>query len=518
MWPVQPKDVMAVSDQLGLDLSDLEAKVYAEALDGLIKSMEDLPNMADDRPPVRQTVRDAGRRPTAKEDPLNCIITKCFVKGADSGPLKGKRIGLKDHISLAGVPMTLSSRFMEGYFPEIDATLVTRILDAGGDIVAKCNMDPFSHGTHGFGTGIGDYGRPLNPHNPEHFTGGSSSGCGVAVGANAVDMAVGGDQGGSIRIPASWCGIVGLKPTHALVPHTGVIGVDPCIDFVGPMTKTVEDAALLLEVMAGQDVYDSRQLGMPPIPSYTDGLDKGIAGMRVGILKEGFGDPDAEADVEGAVREAAYSLRKLGAKVEEVSIPAHKTAYKLMVPFLMLANGFALRHAGSINVTGYYDTHFMAAFTAYVKGRPEMIPQRIKQWLLLGGVMGDKALLYYGKAHNVRRLLQREYEAAFNDVDMVVFPTCPVKAPKYTPPKDYEEALQRTLIRKHIRSVATNTAPLDVTGHPALTVPCAMSNGLPIGLCFVGPLFSDDRLLRAAYAYEHSVDWDKFMIASPYGE
>src|SRR5690606_15014822 len=162
---------------------------------------EDLDALEQELPPVRQTVRDPGYQPKPEDNPYNAFITKCFVKGADKGPLKGKTVALKDNIAVAGVPMTLASRVMEGYIPDQDATIVTRLLDAGADIVGKLNMDNFSMGSHGFGTGIGDYPRVENPHNPEHLTGGSSSGSGAAAAANLVDIAIGGDQGGSIRIP-----------------------------------------------------------------------------------------------------------------------------------------------------------------------------------------------------------------------------------------------------------------------------------------------------------------------------
>src|SRR5439155_952573 len=171
--------------------------------------------LEEHRPPLRFTDRDPGYRPTEHEDPLNVFIRKCRVAGADHGPLRGKTIGLKDHISVAGVPLTFGSHLMDGYVPDFDATIVTRILDAGGTIVGKLKMEEFSWGGPGL-SGVGDYGRPLNPHNRDHVTGGSSSGSAAAVAGGEVDVAFGGDQGGSIRIPAAWCGVVGLMPTHVL--------------------------------------------------------------------------------------------------------------------------------------------------------------------------------------------------------------------------------------------------------------------------------------------------------------
>ena len=189
-------------------------------------------------------------------------------QGAAAGKLAGKRIGLKDNVCVAGVPLTCASSVLEGYVPDFDATIVTRILEAGGEIVAKLNMDAWSGG----GTGdTSSYGRIMNPFRPEYSPGGSSGGSGAALHYDWVDMTIGGDQGGSIRIPAAWCGVVGLKPTHGLVPYTGIVGMDATFDHTGPMARTVADATLLLEVIAGKDPLDPRQNGILTQP-YTKAL------------------------------------------------------------------------------------------------------------------------------------------------------------------------------------------------------------------------------------------------------
>ena len=236
------------------------------------------------------------------------------MKGADSGPLHGKTVALKDHIALAGVPLTFSSHMMDGYVPDFDATVVTRLLDAGATIVGKLKMEEFSWGGPGL-SGVGDYGRPLNPHNREHVTGGSSSGSGAAVAGGLVDIALGGDQGGSIRLPAAWCGIVGLMPTHGLVPHSGVFGLEPTIDYVGPMARTVEDVAVSLQCLAGRDGLDPRQADVPAsLPAYTDALSRGVKGLRIGVLDEGFGVPGGDRAVDEAVMEAVHVLERGGAR------------------------------------------------------------------------------------------------------------------------------------------------------------------------------------------------------------
>src|SRR3990172_1506373 len=193
MWIPDPEDLRSIAGQLGFSMTGEEAKVYREALTMVVSTLVDLPDAREDKPPVRQAVRDPGFRPSPADNPFNAYITQCLVKSSAQGPLSGKRVGLKDNISVAGVPMTLGSRFMDGYSPDIDATVVTRLLDAGADITGKLNMDGFSRTGHGAGTGIGDYGRCPNPYSPGHLSGGSSSGCAVAVACGAVDLAIGRD-------------------------------------------------------------------------------------------------------------------------------------------------------------------------------------------------------------------------------------------------------------------------------------------------------------------------------------
>ena len=294
------EEVMEYGRAMGLDLTPTEARIMGSRMVGAIDSLEAFYEMRieEHKLPLKYFNRDPGYRPTEEEDPLNVFITKCRVEGASSGPLKGKTIGLKDHISVAGVPLTFGSHMMDGYIPDFDATIVTRMLDAGGTIIGKMNMEDFSFGGPGL-SGVGDYGRPLNPHNHAHVTGGSSSGSGAAVSAGYVDLGFGGDQGGSVRVPAAWCGIVGLTATHSLIPHTGVFGLDPSVDFVGPMARTVEDVATLLQCVAGPDGYDPRQVNLPPqLPNYTEALNKGVDGLKIGILSEGFGRESSEPDVE----------------------------------------------------------------------------------------------------------------------------------------------------------------------------------------------------------------------------
>src|SRR5262245_32673293 len=337
---------------LGFDLTQTEARmIQARMMDtiALLETFDEL-RIDEKRPPLRFTDRDAGARPSAVDGPFAVFIRRCSVKGAATGPLAGKTVGLKDHVALAGVPLTFSSHMMDGYVPDFDATVVTRLLDAGATIVGKLKMEEFSWGGPGL-SGVGDYGRPLNPHNRDHVTGGSSSGSGAAVAGGLVDIALGGDQGGSIRLPAAWCGCVGLMPTHGLVPPTGVFGLEPTIDYVGPMARTVDDIALSLQCMAGRDGLDPRQAEVPAtLPAYTDALTRGVTGLRVGLLAEGFGVPGGDARVDEAVMEAVRALERAGARVTRVSVPLHTKVLPALLP-IYLEGGKRM-----------YDTHFGGAF------------------------------------------------------------------------------------------------------------------------------------------------------------
>jgi len=508
------EEIKEYGNALGLGLTATEARIMQPRIAELLASLEAFWQLRieEQHLPLRYPNRDPGYRPTEQEDPLNLFIRKCHIEGADHGPLQGKSIGLKDHISVAGVPLTFGSHFMEGYIPDFDATIVTRILDAGGTIVGKLTTDGFS--TVGPGIGApGDFGRPLNPHNHAHMTGGSSSGSAAAVAAGEVDIAFGGDQGGSIRIPASWCGILGLKPTHGLVPHTGVFGYEPTIDYVGPMARTVEDIATVLQCVAGSDGYDPRQAHLPAqLPKYTEALDRGVEGLRIGILQEGFGVEGSEPDVETAVLEAIATLERAGVKVGKVSVPLHAKAGLAQLPLLLEGwkRMFDTNLGGAFAKT-YYPTSLMMTFGRFKQSSGHQLPMAMKMNLLTGAYLER---LYHGalyaKAYNVRPTFLKQYDEAFARVDILAMPTSPIKAPVYQEPKDHEEAITRAVFGR-IHPIAWNTLPFNFTGYPAISIPCGKSDGLPIGLQLVAPNFREDLLLRAAYAYQCSVDWASLL-------
>ena len=232
------------------ELTDEELEAFQAMIPGLFGAYEALERMPDPHIPIKYRDRDPGYRPSREEDPYNAIVRRCTLKGASSGKLAGKRVGLKNNVCIAGMPMMCGSLVLNGYVPEVNATIVTRLLDEGAEIVATLNLDNLAW------SGAGDasaHGPTLNPHNPEYLAGGSSGGSAAALYYDDIDITIGGDQGGSIRIPSSWCGVVGLKPTHSLVPYTNIAGMEATIDHTGPMARTVAGAALTLEVIAGKD-------------------------------------------------------------------------------------------------------------------------------------------------------------------------------------------------------------------------------------------------------------------------
>jgi amidase len=303
------EELQRIAQTYGFDLTPDEAAAFRDLMDGVLASYRRLDQFVEPRLAVKYA-RSAGHRPTAEENRLNAWYWRCSIEGAVSGKLAGKTIAIKDNVCVSGIPMMNGSSVLEGYVPHEDATLVTRILDAGGEISGKavCEHLCFSGGSH-----TSDTGPVLNPHDPKRSAGGSSSGSAALVVGGECDMAIGGDQGGSIRIPSSYCGAFGLKPTYGLVPYTGVFPIELTLDHVGPIARSATDCALLLEVIAGPDELDPRQSAGVRTDAYTQALTGDAGGLRIGIVREGFGWPGAsESDVDGIVREAAQRLTRAG--------------------------------------------------------------------------------------------------------------------------------------------------------------------------------------------------------------
>ena len=492
----QMKEIVS---SLHMSMSDREVNEYLDVMEGTMQAYDRVAQLPDYLPEVRYP-RTPGYRPGAAENKLNAWAVKSEVRGAAHGPLSGKRIVLKDNVCLAGVPMMNGSSTLEGYVPDVDATIVTRILDAGGTIVGKAHCEHFclSGGSHTNSTG------PVhNPYKYGHTTGGSSSGSGALVGSGEVEMAIGGDQGGSIRMPSSWSGCYGMKPTHGLVPYTGVMPIESTIDHVGPMTTNVADNALLLEVLAGEDGLDPRQYNVR-VDKYTSALGRGVAGLRIGVVTEGFGFAVSENDVDQKVRQSADRLRALGATVEEVSIPMHLDGPAIWTPIaleglqaqMMYGNGMGF------NWKGMYTTSLLDAHANW-RARANELSRTLKISMFAGEYfIRNYRGHFYAKAQNLGRLLRKTYDDTLSRYDLLLMPTMPFKAPPIPP--------QNAPLAQWCEAafaMLPNTAPFDVTGHPAMSVPCGMSQGLPIGMMLIAKHYNESTIYRAAHAFEQIGDW-----------
>ena len=492
-------DLADIAEDFRLSLTEDDLESFQGLMSGMVESYARLDELTEPSLPVAYP-RTPGARPEPEDNPLGAWYWRTDIKGAETGSLAGKTLAVKDNVCVAGVPMMNGSAILEGYTPEIDATIVTRILDAGGRILGKavCENLCFSGGSHTCATG------PVrNPHDPSRTTGGSSSGSGALVAAGAVNMAIGGDQGGSIRMPASWCGIYGHKPTYGLVPYTGIMPIELTLDHTGPMARTVHDTALLLEVLAGPDGLDPRQRAGLEGEAYTRALNGDVAGLRLGIVQEGFGWDKSEADVDASVEEAVHAFKKLGATVETISLPWHRdgrhvwTSIATEGPTRLMIEGAGM----GTNWKGHYTTSLLDAAARGRLTRADDLSETVKMVMMMGRYMQERYhSRYYAKAQNLARALAAAYDRALQECDLLVMPTLPMKATKIPgPDAGREEIVARAL------EMLANTCPFDVTGHPAITLPCAVSEGLPVGMMLVGRQADDATVLRAADAFEKNV-------------
>jgi amidase len=496
--PIQAPNIDQVTEiaaSFGIELSEADAASFAGLLKGLKASYDRLDQLVEPRLPVKYP-RDAGRPPTPEENPYNAWAWKGTIAGAKTGILAGKKVAVKDNVCVAGFPMRNGSRVLEGYVPEIDATVVTRILDAGGIVVGKvvCEDLCFSGASH-----TSQPAPVKNPRRPTHSAGGSSSGSGAVIAAGDVPMALGGDQGGSIRMPSSWCGIVGLKQTHGLVPYTGVFPIELTLDHCGPMGGSVEDVVRLLTAIAGPDGNDPRQIGAT-MQDYMAALKTNAKGLKIAVVTEGFGRPESEAVTDQKVRAALQAMKSAGATVEEVSIPMHLDGYHIWTGIIVEgATELMIKGNGmGYSWDGLYTTSLLDAYARGWRSRPNDMAETVKMVLFMGEYLHRYYHgRYYAKSQNLRRSLRDAYNRVLEDYDVLAMPTIPFRATAI-PPADCsrEEYVGRAL------DMVGNTAPFDASGHPAITVPCGRHEELPIGLMFIGKRFDDATVLRAAAAFE----------------
>ncbi|MDT7606207.1 MAG: amidase [Pseudonocardiales bacterium] len=500
--PLPPPDSSAlrkVSDDYRLGLTPADAESFQPFVAGLLASwdvVEELYNETAPKAPERDW-----QYPADADNPYNAWYVTTELAGAPEGPLAGRKIAIKDNITVAGLPMTNGSKTVEGFVPTRDATVVSRVLAAGATIAGKavCEDLCFSGGSH-----TSRSGPVRNPWDETRSTGGSSSGNGALVAARVVDLAIGGDQGGSVRIPASFSGIVGHKPTHGLVPYTGAFPIEQTIDHLGPMTRTVADAALLLSVLAGRDGNDPRQPADLTVPDYLAAIAESAEGLRVGVVTEGFGHENSEPGVDAAVRAAVDTLRGAGLSTAEVSIPWHLHGPKIWD--VIATEGAAAQMVDTngygMNWQGLYDPELIEHYGNQWRAAPHEFSQTVQLVLLTAGyASGLGRNKHYAMARNLAVQLRQAYDDALDRFDVLVLPTLPLTATVIPgPDAPREEVLARGL------EMLANTCPTDVTGHPACSVPAGLSDGRPVGMMIVGKHFDDSTVLRVAHAYERAVD------------
>jgi amidase len=479
----------------GLKLSTGELEEFAAAADGLLESwdlVEALHEAETSAVPER-----SWSRPRDEDNVLGAWYVTTNLQETAKGPLAGVRVAIKDNTSVAGVPMMNGSHMLEGFMPSRDATVVSRLLAAGSVIAGKsvCEDLCMSAGSHTSKTGV-----VRNPWDPKRSAGGSSSGSGVLVATGEVDMALSGDQGGSIRVPAAWMGLVGHKPTWGLVPYTGAFPVEQSLDHLGPTARTVGDVARMLSVIAGPDGLDPRQPASIDAVDYRAELDRSAIGLRVGVVSEGFQHANSEPEVDDTVRTAIGLLQDCGLTADDVSIPWHLRAPAL---FSVVATEGGVRQLvdgsgfGS-SWKGHYDPEAIAYFGTRKSQRGHQFSDSVKMSILAAGhtIERDHGR-HYAMARNLERRLAAAYDAALAQYDVLVMPTTPMRATYLPAPgASISEILARGT------EMLANTSPFDVTGHPACSVPAGVVDGLPVGLMVVGRKFDDATVLRVAQALE----------------
>lgn len=500
--PPSTDEIRMMAARHDLALTDDEVELFAEFARGRLEFCETLLELDD---PFQPPDDRRCRRPGEDEDPFNAFVTRCDVQEADDGPLAGLSVGVKDCVAVAGIEMTCGSPVLEGYVPDRDATIVTRILAAGGRLTGKTNMDEMACS----GLGISATGPVRNPRDHDHLAGGSSGGSAVAVITGEVDVAVGGDQGGSIRIPASWSGCVGFKPTFGRVPYTGAVGRDVTRDHLGPMGTSVADCRTLLGVLEGDDPADPRQ------PTRADSGERkdpsGTADLRVGVVAEGFGHDHSEAGVDRTVEDALAAFDEHVGTVESTSVPMHADSFTVMRG-IALEGTVALYRDEAVGRygRGFYDATLAAEFGERRRERAADLPLTDKLRLVLGEHLDETTHgYYYAKAMNLAFALTDAYDAALEEYDVLAMPTTPNTAAPVLEDGDPEAYVRQA------KNMAVNTGAASVTGHPAISVPCGATDGLPVGLMFVGRRGRDRTVLRAGEAFEVAVDVELPPVAEP---
>jgi len=420
---------------------------------------------------------------------LNAFITETAIEGDGDGVLDGKTVAVKDNISTEGVRTTCGSRMLEDYEPPYDATVVERVLDAGATVAGKANMDEFGMGTT---TETSYFGPTRNPVDEDHVPGGSSGGSAAAVAAGEADLALGSDTGGSVRCPAAFCGVVGIKPTYGLVSRYGLVAYANSLEQIGPIAPTVEAAAELLDVVAGPDERDGTTRAAGADSDYAGAAEGDVDGLTVGVPTELVDGADDR--VVERFEAALEDLRAQGAETVEVSLPSAEYAVAAYYVIAMseassnLARFDGVRYGNS----GGFDGNWNETFA---ESRSEGFGDEVKRRVLLGtyALSAGYHDKYYKQAQEARAWVKRDFDEAFEDVDVLASPTMPVLPPELG--ESLDDPVQMYL-------ADANTTPVNLANLPAVSVPSGEADGLPVGLQLVGPKFGEEAIINAAAAVE----------------
>lgn len=410
--------------------------------------------------------------------------------------LSGIPIAIKDNMCTRGVLTTCSSKILSNFVPPYESTVTTRLLENGYVLTGKTNMDEFAMGSSTENSG---FQTTRNPWDTGRIPGGSSGGSAAAVAADECIAALGSDTGGSIRQPASFCGVVGMKPTYGRVSRYGLVAFASSLDQIGPITKNVTDSALLMQIISGRDPHDSTSAPVE-VPDFSSALGKEIKGLRIGIPREYFIE-GIDPEVEKAVRDAIRHLESLGAVPREISLP--HSGYAVAAYYVIATSEASSNLARYDGVKYGFRAEGKDLLDMYMKSRAQGFGPEVKRRIMLGTYTLSSGYYdaYYKKAQQVRTLIKKDFEDAFRDVDLIVTPTSPT--PAFRLGEKTDDPLQMYLA--DIFTISVNLA-----GVPAISIPCGFTSGnLPVGLQLIGKHFDEETLLKASYAYEQSTEWHK---------
>jgi amidase len=511
---VRKGDAEKLLEPLGLTIPENDSDDYALLLAAVhdcaerVSSLEDYQPLPDFGKYPRVNVR----RATEDEQAFgHAWMYRFLIEGdkSSSSGIHGKTVCVKDCIAVAGVPQTFGSDAFPEWKPVTDATVITRVLDAGANIIGTATCESFCNSTSSFTSA---HGTVENPHKTGYSSGGSTSGGAALVAGGLVDIAIGTDQGGSIRVPASLCGCVGLKPTHGLIPYTGFTSGDQIDDHAGPIARSVMDVASCLDAMAGYDGIDDRSLGSAPHGSFqfVQSLQHNgtmLDGIKIGILKEGYQNELVQPGIKQVFLEAAEKLAGLGANIEEVSIPLHKEGGSIWT-IQQRISGTAGILGQANGRRGLYLTEFETTRLPWVESNFQRLFPSTKNTVINGLYLSKKFPGLYGKTVNIGRRIRDAYESAFRTYDVIIMPTTPIVAPRHGPRDSVLKSFEPSI------GLTVNTAVFNVTGHPSLSIPigraAAPDDGntlLPVGMQIVGGLWQEKNILRVGHAWESTFDW-----------